>query len=79
MEVCRNAKWAPYIATMPLELETIRFMSDGTETHKLLYAGGWLFDTAGDGAVRFGTIHADDGAWVDENIDTPLGWQRDAL
>ncbi|WP_230273047.1 hypothetical protein [Rhodopirellula halodulae] len=78
-QLCRNAHWAPFAATMPGEIETIRFMSDGVETHRLLYAGGWLVDTSGDGVERFGTIHADDGDWIDENVDTQLMLLRNAL
>ena len=79
IDVCRKAHWAPYVATMPAEIETVRFMSDGVEEHRLLYAGGWLFDTTGDGAPRFGTINTFDGAWVDEHIDTKLMLLRNAL
>lgn len=79
VDVCRNAKWAPYVATMPAKIETVKFMSDGVETHQLLYAGGWLFDMSGDGAQRFGTIHADDGDWFDENVDTQLMLLRNAF
>lgn len=79
IQLCRNAHWAPYIATMPAKMETIRFMSDGIEIHRLLYAGGWLIDTSGDGVERFGTIHADDGVWIDENVDTQLMLLRNAL
>lgn len=79
IQTCRNAHWAPFIATMPGKIETIRFMSDGIETHRLLYAGGWLIDTSGDGVEGFGTIHADDGDWIDENVDTQLMLIRNAL
>ncbi|TWT94442.1 hypothetical protein Pla52n_52630 [Stieleria varia] len=79
IQLCRNAQWAPFVANMPGDLATIRFMSDGTETHRLLYAGGWLIDTNGDGVERFGTIHADDGDWITENVDTRLMLLRNAL
>ena len=72
IQICRNAHWAPFLATMPGKAETIQFMSDGVETHRLLYAGGWLIDTSGDGVARFGTIHADDGEWIDKNVDSQL-------
>ncbi|MGB7326312.1 MAG: hypothetical protein WBD31_15670 [Rubripirellula sp.] len=79
VQTCRNANWAPFIATMPGKIETIRFMSAGVETHRLLYAGGWLIDASGDGVERFGTIHADDGDWFDKNVDTQLMLIRNAL
>ena len=79
LSVCQNARWAPYMATMPADIETIGFMSGGVERHRLVYAGGWGFDTSGSGAPRFGTIHSDDSAWVDEHIDTQLMLIRNAL
>ncbi|PHQ35918.1 hypothetical protein [Rhodopirellula bahusiensis] len=79
IQLCRNARWAPFAATMPGNIETIRFMSDGIEIHQLFYAGGWLIDASGDGVVRFGTIHSDDGDWIDENVDTQLMLLRNAL
>ena len=79
IEVCRNAHWAPYIATLPAKIETIEFMSQGAVKHRLLYAGGWILDTSRDGTPRFGTIHADDGSWVDKNIDTKLMLFRNVL
>ncbi len=79
IETCRNARWAPYTATMPAQAEAVTLMSEGVELHQLLYAGGWLFDTTGESATHFGTIHADDGAWFDENIDKKLMLLRDAL
>ncbi|WP_146522879.1 hypothetical protein [Stieleria varia] len=79
IQLCRNARWVPFVATMPNKSDTIRFMSDGTEIHRLLYAGGWLIDTSGDGVERFGTIHANDGDWIDENVDTQLMLLRNAL
>ena len=79
IQICRNARWAPFIATMPAKIETIKFMSDGIETYRLVYAGGWLLDTSGDGVERFGTIHADDGDWIDDNVDTQLMLMRNSL
>ena len=79
LSVCQNAQWAPYMATMPSNIETICFMYDGVERHRLLYAGGWLFDASGSDVPRFGTIHSDDSDWVDEHIDTRLMLARNAL
>ena len=72
IQICRNAHWATYIATMPGDGKTIKFLSGGMERNRLVYAGGWLFDTCGNDAIRFGTIHVDDGDWIDENIDAKL-------
>ena len=72
VKVCRNAKWAPYLATMPGDVKKVRFLSDGVEVHQLLYGGGWLIDTSGDGPSTFGTILAEDGNWFSEHIDEQL-------
>lgn len=79
IQICRNARWAPFISTMPAKVDTIKFISNGIETHRLLYAGGWLLDTSGDGIEHFGTIHAEDGKWIDDNVDTQLMLLRNAL
>lgn len=79
IQICRGAHWEPFIATMPGKIQLIKFMSNGTETQRLLYAGGWLFDTRGDGVVRFGTLRSDDGQWFDERIDRELMLIRNAL
>ncbi|MEO1528688.1 MAG: hypothetical protein AAFX06_24975 [Planctomycetota bacterium] len=79
LEICRNAKWAPYIATLPADFESIEFLSSGDVEYQLDYAGGWLFDMTGDGTPRFGTLHVDDGDWLQKNIDDKLYLLRNAL
>ena len=53
---------------MPARIETVEFVSNGTVSRKLLYAGGMLFETANDRTTRFAEIDQADKAWLEETI-----------
>ena len=57
---------------MPAKIETVEFISNGTVSRKLLYAGGMLFETANDRTTRFAEIDQADKAWLEGNIARAL-------
>ena len=64
-QLYEQAKWKPFIDTMPADVVAIKCMQDGEESFRLLFGAGWLIEWEYDnGAIRKSILDADSRDWL---------------
>lgn len=66
-QIYQNARWKPFIDTMPSDAVAIKCMRGGDESFRLLFGAGWLIEWEYEkGAIRKSTLNAESCDWLYE-------------
>ena len=64
-QLYEQAKWKPFIDTMPADVVAIKCMQDGDESFRLLFGAGWLIEWEYEkGAIRRSMLDKDSRNWL---------------
>ena len=69
-QLYEQAKWKPFIDTMPADVVAIKCMQGDNESFRLLFGAGWLIEWEYEkGAIRKSILDKDSHDWLDTLTD----------